>query len=271
MTTATSHYLRDISDDSYRALRSSHEADTGLLPRGKCITQYLNPGNTKRFVKREPMSWLKCYSIILDTHAYTAIIASEFFETYSRCDICVICHFSTEHFLPFIPTWHIVSKPREYWPEDECPEEKHEKYFHRLIVSQIFHHCKSLRAPIYPRPLCSQMQLMRLEYRPYSLYCVCHKYSPNYEKNHSHYFYTYRFLRFCLRPRLSQLCWIPRWQTCHRTTETYRELRPLWSGPPPGSRRYRSQTHSLKFPKYRHHRPTGSLYLWKCISRCRTK
>ena len=31
------------------------------------------------------------------------------------------------------------SKPREYWPEDESPEEEHEKYFHTLSITHIFH------------------------------------------------------------------------------------------------------------------------------------
>lgn len=83
MSTSTGNYLSHISDDSYCSLRSSEGADAGLFPRREAVIQYLYPGNAKRFVKREPMSWLKCYPVILYTHAYTAIIASEFLQTHS--------------------------------------------------------------------------------------------------------------------------------------------------------------------------------------------
>ncbi len=102
--TAASDYLSHISDDPYRALRCPEYAGAGLFPRNKSVAQYLNPGNAKRFVKREPMSRLKCYSVVLDADPNTAVIASEFLQTHGRRDICVICHLSTEHFLPFIPS-----------------------------------------------------------------------------------------------------------------------------------------------------------------------
>lgn len=148
MTTATSDYLSHISDDPYRALRSPEDTDTWLLPRSEAIVQYLNPGDAKWFMKREPMSRLKGNSIVFDADTNTAIIASEFLETHGRRYISVICHISTEEFLPFIPSRHMKSKPREYWPEDESPEEEHEKNFHTLSISQIFTHCKRMRAPI---------------------------------------------------------------------------------------------------------------------------
>lgn len=148
MTTATSDYLSHISDDPYRSLCSPEGADTWLLTRSEAIVQYLNPGDAKWFMEGEPMCRFKCYSVIFDTYPDTAIVASEFLETDRRCDICVICHISTEEFLPFIPSRHMKSKPREYWPEDESPEEEHEKNFHTLSISQIFTHCKRMRAPI---------------------------------------------------------------------------------------------------------------------------
>lgn len=37
MPTATSHYLGDFTDDAYRALRSSEDADAGELSGGKSI------------------------------------------------------------------------------------------------------------------------------------------------------------------------------------------------------------------------------------------
>lgn len=134
MLTATSDYLGDFTDDAYRALRGSEDTSTGELSRGKSVAQYLNPWDTKWFVKREQMSRLKRDSIIFDAYPDTAIIASEFLETDSRGDISIIGDFTTKEFLPSIPSWHIKSKPREYWPEDESPEEEHEKYFHTLSI-----------------------------------------------------------------------------------------------------------------------------------------
>lgn len=85
------------------------------------------------------MSGLKRDSIIFDAYPDTAIIASEFLETNSRGDISIIGDFSTKQFLPSAPSRYMKSKPREYWPEDESPEEEHEKYFHTLTIPQNFH------------------------------------------------------------------------------------------------------------------------------------
>lgn len=142
MSTATGHYLGDFPDDSYRALRSPEYADTWLFPRSKSVVQYLNPGDTKWAMKREPMCRFKSNSILFNSYPDTAIVASEFLETHSSSDISIIGHFSTKEFLPFIPSRHIKSKPREYWPQDESPEEEHEKNFHMLSIPHIFHHCK---------------------------------------------------------------------------------------------------------------------------------
>jgi hypothetical protein len=140
--TAASDYLSHISDDPYRALRCPEYAGAGLFPRNKSVAQYLNPGNAKRFVKREPKSRTKGNPIVLDTDTDTAIIASEFLQTDSRGYICIICYLSAKGFLPFIPPRHIKSEPRQYWPEDESPEQEHEKYFHILSIAYMFHHCK---------------------------------------------------------------------------------------------------------------------------------
>lgn len=116
MPTATSHYLGDFTDDAYRALRGSEDTDAGELSRGKSIAQYLNPWNTERFVKREPMSGLKRDSIIFDAYPDTAIVASKLFETNCCRDISIIGHLTAKEFLPSTPSWHMKSKPREYWP-----------------------------------------------------------------------------------------------------------------------------------------------------------
>jgi hypothetical protein len=93
-------------------------------------------------MKWEPTSRLKGNSIVFDSHTNTAIIASEFLQTHGRGHFGIIGDFSPEEFLPSIPSRHMKSKPGEYWPEDENPEEEHEKYLHSLSISQICTHCK---------------------------------------------------------------------------------------------------------------------------------
>lgn len=88
------------------------------------------------------MSRFKRDSIIFDAYSNTAIVASEFLETDSRSDISIIGHLTAKEFLPSAPSWHMKSKPREYWPQDESPEEEHEKNFHMPSIPQNFHPCK---------------------------------------------------------------------------------------------------------------------------------
>lgn len=111
-------------------------------------------------------------TVVLDTYADTAIIVSEFFETDRWCEVRIIGHVSTEEFLPFLPASYVVGHVADERPEDECPEEEHEKYFHADSVSYFSPLQSSKQGGIIPRKKTRQNGL---EWLWDFIYCVCPK------------------------------------------------------------------------------------------------
>jgi hypothetical protein len=109
--------------------------DTRELPRSIPIREDLNPGDTEWLVEEEKKSGLEGNTIIFDSYSDAPIVASKLFETDGSGDCSIICSFTLVEFLPFFPSSDTIGHPGDEWPEYECPEEEHEKYFHDDSVS----------------------------------------------------------------------------------------------------------------------------------------
>jgi hypothetical protein len=196
--------LGNFARDTDVTLRSMEHTDTREFPRSIPIREDLNPGDTEWLVKKEKYGWSEGDTVLLNSYTDTAIIISEFFETDRSGEIRIVCGFTTEEFLPFFPASDVIGHRGDEWPENEGPEEEHEKYFHTHSVSY-FHPLQCYKRR---RDHCTHKGNSEGTWMIGS-FCIL-PVSKNYEKNPPFQYHIFSPYRFCVGTDTPQLCWISR-------------------------------------------------------------